>query len=72
MYFGGGLATTGIMVAAFRNSLFAINHPFLLFAASIGCMIGTLATDYHNNYMLKHLFWGGFMASTGLGMVPLI
>ena len=71
-YFAGGLATTGILVGAFRNSMFALNHPILLFLGSIGCMIGTMATDYDRQFALKTLLWGGFMAFTGLGMVPLI
>lgn len=72
MYFGGGLATTGLLVSAFRNSLFAINHPWMLLFGSLGMLLGTCMTDYHTNPVLKHLFWGGFMAMTGLGMVPLI
>lgn len=72
MYFGGGLATTGLLVSMFRNSMFAINHPWLLLFGSLGMMFGTIMTDYHTNPMLKHLFWGGFMAFTGLGLVPLI
>jgi hypothetical protein len=47
MYFGGGLALTGGLVGAMRNSLFALNHPFLLMFASFGCLFGTMLTDYH-------------------------
>jgi len=72
MYFGGGLATTGVLVGAFRNSMFALNHPWMLLFGSLGLLIGTHATDYYTNPVLKHLFWGGFMATMGLSMVPLI
>jgi len=72
MYFGGGLAATGVITAAMRNSMFALNHPFLLMFGSLGFLLGTMFTDYHKSPMLKHLMWGGFMGMTGLGMVPLI
>lgn len=71
-YFGAGLFTTGLMVGFFRNSLFALNHPWMLLFGSIGAMFGTLLTDYDRNFALKNLFWISFMGLTGLGMVPLI
>jgi hypothetical protein len=72
MYFGAGLTTTGVMVGAFRNSLFALNHPWMLLFGSLGLMVATMATDYESSPLLKHVFWGGFMATMGLSMVPLI
>ncbi len=72
MYFGGGLATTGIMVGMMRNSMFALSNPWMLLFGSMGMLLGTMFTDYHTNPVLKHLFWGGFMATMGLSMVPLI
>ena len=71
-YFGAGLFTTGLMVGVFRNSMFALNHPWMLFFGSIAAMFGTLLTDYDRNFALKNLFWISFMGLTGLGMVPLI
>lgn len=72
MYFGGGLAVTGGLTAAMRSSLFALNHPWMLLFGSIGCMIGTMFTNYETQPLLKHLLWGGFMGFMGLSLVPLI
>ena len=72
MYFGTGLAGTGLLVNLMRNSMFAINHPFMLLFGSLGLLFGTMMTDYHRMPALKHFLWGGFMGVTALGMVPLI
>lgn len=72
MYFGGGLATTGVMVGLFRNSMFALNHPWMLLFATLGMMVGTRVLDYDRNKALKHLMWGGLMATMGVSLVPLI
>ena len=45
-YFGGGLAATGFLVGALRNSKLAYMNPFVFFALTIGTMIGTMMTDY--------------------------
>ena len=71
-YFCGGLAATGAMVAALRNSSLAYMNPWLFFGLSIGSMLGVMFTDYHKSPVLKHLLWGSFMGVTALGMVPLI
>jgi len=72
MYFGTGLAGTGLIVSMMRNSLFALNHPWMLMFGSIGFMLGTLFTNYQQSPVLKHALWGGFLSMTALGMVPLI
>jgi hypothetical protein len=72
MYFGAGICTTGVLCAAMRNNLFALNNPWLLFFGSFGLLIGTQFTSYYQKPVLKHLLWGGFMASMGLSLVPLI
>lgn len=71
-YFGGGLLATGVLVGALRNSRLAYANPWLLFFGSIGTMISMQLTSYHDSPVLKHVLWGGFLASTALGMVPLI
>lgn len=71
-FFGAGLFTTGMMVGFFRNSMFALNHPWMLLFGSLGALIGTMATDYERNFPVKLAMWAGFMTLTGLGMVPLI
>jgi len=35
-------------------------------------MIGTMATNYHTNPVLKHILYAGFIGSISLSMVPLI
>lgn len=72
MYFGGGLALTGTLTAAMRSSMFALNHPWMLLFGTLGCMMGTMFTNYETQPLLKHLFWGGFMGTMGLSLVPLI
>ena len=72
LYFGTGLAGTGVLVSMMRNSLFALNHPWMLMFGSLGFMLGTMFTNYQAQPALKHLFWGGFLTTTALGMVPLI
>ncbi len=72
MYFGTGLAATGLTVSLMRNSLFALNHPYLLMFGSLGFMIGTMFTNYQTSPALKHALWAGFLGTTALSMVPLI
>jgi FtsH-binding integral membrane protein len=70
-YFCGGLACTGLLVGALRNSSLAYMNPWGLLFLSFGTLIGTMMTSYDNK-VLKHLMWGGFMTSMALSMVPLI
>lgn len=70
-YFGGGLAVTGMLVGALRNSRVAYMNPWALFAVSIGTLIGTMMTSYENT-VLKHALWGAFLGSMAVSMVPLI
>lgn len=72
MYFGGGLATTGTMVAALRNNAFPYKHPWMLLGASLGLLIGTQLTSYQQSPVLKHLLYGGFIGTMALSMIPLI
>lgn len=71
-YFGSGLAITGILTGALRNSSLAYMNPWLFFGVSIGTMIGTMAVDYDRSPVLKHALWLAFMSTMALGMVPLI
>jgi len=72
LYFGGGLGATGLLVGALRNSSLAYTNPWILFGATIACLIGTHMTDYNAQPVLKHALWMGFIGSMGLSLVPLI
>jgi growth hormone-inducible transmembrane protein len=72
MYFGCGLAATGLTVGLMRSSMFPLMHPWMLLFGSIGFLIGTMFTDYQRQPLLKHLFWGGFVGCSGLALLPLI
>ena len=72
-YFGYGLAATGGIVFALRNSMRAANAPwYLLLACAVGCSIGTHSVDYNQNWGLKMLFYTGFIGSLSLSILPLI
>ena len=71
-YFGSGIAVTGILVGALRNSRLAYMNPLLLFGLTIGTMFGTMMTNYQTQSGLKHALWLGFMSTMALGLVPLI
>lgn len=71
-YFGGSLMATGGLVYALRNSRFAYMNPWLLFGGSILAMFGTMLTDYHQNFALKHICYGAFLGTISLSMIPLI
>lgn len=47
-------------------------NPWILFFGSMGLMFGTHMVSYHENKLLKHLMWGGFITTISLSMVPLI
>ena len=72
MYFGGGLGATGVLVGALRNSKVAYMNPWVLMFGSIGLMIGTQMTSYHQSPVLKHALYLGFISTMALSMVPLI
>ena len=55
-----------------KNSMFAMNHPYMLMVGSIGFMLATMFTNYQTQPLAKHLMWGGFLGCTALSMVPLI
>lgn len=73
-YFGAGIAITGILVGALRNSRIANINPSLGLFTTLATMIGTLMiiVDYDKNPVLKHMMWLGFMTALGLSLVPLI
>lgn len=71
-YFGGGLAITGMLVGALRNSRLAYMNPLLFLAVSIGTMLGTMFTNYQTSPVMKHAWWMAFMSTMALSMVPLI
>ena len=47
-------------------------NPWLLLAGSIGCLVGTHMTDYHEAYPLKLAFYTMFVGCTGVTLIPLI
>ena len=71
-YFGGGLAITGILVGALRNSSLAYMNPWGMLALMLGSCFGTMMVDYDRSPVLKHGLWLGFMTTIALSMVPLI
>jgi growth hormone-inducible transmembrane protein len=71
-YFGGGLLITGGLVGALRNSSWAYMNPWAFLFLSFGTMFGTIFTSYEKTPVLKHAFWGAFMGTMALSMVPLI
>lgn len=71
-YFGGGLAVTGLLVGALRNSSIAYMNPWGLLFISLGTLIGTVMTNYQQQPVLKHALWFSFMTATALGLIPLI
>ena len=76
LYFGGGLAFTGISTGALRNNTkLALASPFVsmvLGFLGIACLGVTLTTDYEKQPILKHASWGGFLLQSSLCLVPLI
>jgi len=76
-YLAAGLVmTAGVATFAFQRGLamrMAQMNPMALcfggLAASIGCMMGTRMTPYDNP--MKHVWWSGFNAVTGLTLVPI-
>jgi FtsH-binding integral membrane protein len=44
----------------------------MLLLGSLGLLVGTQVVDYHSSPFLKHLFYGGFIASMACSLVPLI
>jgi len=72
-YFGYGIAATGGIVYALRNSAAAAAAPWpILLIAALACSFGTHSVDYYNNWGLKMLFYTGFIGSFSLSILPLI
>lgn len=57
---------------ALRNSSLAYMNPWLLLGLSIGCMVGTQICDYEKSWVLKNMFFGAFVGTISLSLVPLI
>lgn len=76
-YLAAGLAmTAGVATFAFQRGLafkMMQYNPTMLaiggFLGSMACMMGVYSTPYNNP--LKHVWWSGFNAFTGLTLVPL-
>lgn len=73
-FFSGGILGTGLLMAAMRNSAFAMSP-----AAGFGAMIGSFGlifammfTNYQSNPTLKAMMYSGFVACTATSMVPMI
>jgi len=47
-------------------------NPWLLFGLSIATMMGTYMCDYDKNWAVKHMFFGAFVGTMSLSLVPLI
>ena len=72
-YFAGACSLTGAMMYGMRNSARALNmNPWLLFALSLGTMIGTQRVDYEKNWALKNMMYAGFVGTMSASLVPLI
>lgn len=72
-YFTGACGLTGAMTYALRNSHRALTmNPFLLFALSMGTLIGTQMIDYQRNFVLKNLMYGAFVGTMSAGLIPII
>lgn len=72
LYFTGACGFTGVTVSALRNSSLAYKSPWLILFGSFGFLLGTLYSNYDENWMIKNLLYAGFIGCTGLSLVPLI
>jgi Na+/H+-dicarboxylate symporter len=57
---------------ALRNSKLAYMNPWMLFGLSIGTLIGTVMCDYEKDWALKNIFYGAFVGTISLTLIPLI
>ncbi|KEJ82952.1 Transmembrane BAX inhibitor motif-containing protein 5 [Oxytricha trifallax] len=71
MYLGGGLAITLGFSGILRNNPFALRHSFLLLILTFVLQTKVMNTDYDKQFVLKHLYWLGFMINLNLFKVPL-
>ena len=44
----------------------------MLFGLSIGTLIGTVMCDYEKDWALKNIFYGAFVGTISLTLIPLI
>ena len=47
-------------------------NPWVNFFGTLACMIPMMMVSYHDNFYLKHLFWGGTVGLISLSLCPLI
>ena len=47
-------------------------NPSMLFGLSIATLIGTIFCDYEKNWELKNIFYGAFVGTISLSIIPLI
>jgi len=72
-YFGYGVGFSASVCFALRNSARAANiHWAVCLAGVLGCLIGTVATDYETQFPLKAAFYSAFCGMEGLMILPLI
>lgn len=75
-YFSLACTGTAGFMFLFRNNMRLLNMgmpmSILFFVGSLGLMIGTQFTDYHQNWALKNLLYTGFVASMSVSLLPII
>merc|ERR1712039_665455 len=72
-YFSYGIFATAGTVYTLRNSMIWASVPwYVMLAASIGMMYGTLAVDYERMFPVKLAMFTGFAGVTGMFILPLI
>jgi growth hormone-inducible transmembrane protein len=71
-YFSAACMGTGAFMYLFRNSKLVFMNEWLLFACSLGMMAGTIVCDYQTNWLVKNMFYAGFIGVTSAAMLPLI
>ena len=71
-YFTAACTGTGAAIYLLRNSSVAYMSPWVIMFGSIGLMMGTQFTSYHDNWMLKNMLYGAFIGTMGVSLVPLI
>lgn len=70
-YFTGSIMATGGLMSVLRNNAAVMRWQFPITIASFVFLLGTVFTDYHTNRAMKDLMFGGFVATSAAGLVPL-
>ena len=71
-YFTGSIFATGGIMALLRNSSAVRRFQFPITIGSFAFLLGTIFSDYHKNWELKNAMFGGFVATSAMGLVPMI